>query len=625
MATWQQAPKPIYEMWSANSATLGNDIYFISGQVNPNEYGEYYKTQIFSTVTKNWRVGPDLLVALSLPAVIGLNNKIYCIGGREYSETVDQKYSRRVQILDTSTMRWANGASSIVPLNEGQSAAAVGDIIYYFGAYDIDRQVQYDYISAYYTTTNSWQVLNTKLLNFGTQWNRMTCVSVGRSIYCIGGWIVDIGETGIHYRFDVDTEKWTQLASCPFASNGIFAVVYGNEIYCVTRNFAQIYAYNIETNLWRLALSKPTDTSRPSRGGVVANYLYLSDREEPVYSQPTIYTNLSTVSVVNSAPASGFINEHEPQTFSWEIITNSGQVTQKSALFQWRQKGSATIRPYNINNSTQSITFPAETFPNGNIEWRVQVTGSNNVVSEFTPWMELTTIDQPPLAPINLFPSGNQEDGTKSISFSWRHRSPLSTPQTAFEIQLTRSPGVEPIPWVALSGKVASNSSTFNLAANTIIPTDPNGNVGWRVRTYNSDNVAGAWSEPAFFIVHAAPQKPTIISATPNKSRPAVTWQSTGQVGYRLQVRSGDTVFYDSGEMHGDEKSHKIRDYLLNGTYSIFLQISNVRGLWSDWTEYPVRINAPRRMQIQLTGEAIENGANLTWETEAVVSTGPNS
>ena len=260
------------------------------------------------------------------------------------------------------------------------------------------------------------------------------------------------------------------------------------------------------------------------------------------------------------------------------------------------------------------MTIPAGTFPNGQIEWRVMATGTNGVASDWTEWFELTTIDEPPLAPINLYPSSGQEDGTKPIQFYWTHRSPLSTPQYAFDLQITYNSGAT---WITLASHVVQQSGDFIAAANTIIPTDPTGLIGWRVRTYNSDDIAGPWAAMVQFIVHTAPQRPTIISVTAGKSRPEVRWQSTGQVGWELEVVNGDTIFYSSGEQPGEDKAHHIKSvYLANGIYTVRLRIKNIRGVFSDWATYNININAPKRTNTVLTAEVILNGAGLSWTTE---------
>ena len=60
------------------------------------------------------------------------------------------------------------------------------------------------------------------------------------------------------------------------------------------------------------------------------------------------------------------------------------------------------------------------------------------------------------------------------------------------------------------------------------------GELLWRVRTYNTDEAAGAWSSPASVLVVAAPPTPTVD--TEQTPRPLISWQSDGQQGYQIRI-----------------------------------------------------------------------------------------
>lgn len=617
MAEWVQIGQSIGAFVLSQHVVVGNYLYKVGGEISQSNYNTTNRMQRINLDNGQITELQPMKRSRSEFAIAYMAGYIYVFGGyysgqgTEYTMSWSERYSIATNTWEDITSRPYTAARS--------SAITVGNLIYIFGGW-VQGAVSQLYVAQSIHIYNPASDIYTTLgVSLTTPRWMPALAALNNQIYVINGY--DPRENGMvptnaFEIYDIAAATIQKGGSSIFELVRSKAETFESEIYLQnTQN--SVAAFNAETQIWRMLAPIPEQVEH---GGL---YLYNSKLYSPPYSNAGyLYEfDLSFVTISNPSPASGFVNEHQANTFTWELVTNPSSVTQKSAIFQWRPKG-GTIRQIAITGATQSVTVPAETFPNGAIEWRIQATGSNNFASDFTAWMELTTIDQQPLAPVNLSPNSGQEDGTKPITFYWTHRSPLSTPQSAFEIQYTLSPDAEQPAWQVLSGKVTGADGYFTVAANSIVPTDPTGKIGWRVRTYNSDNLAGPWSAPAYFIVHAAPQKPTIISVTPARSRPVVTWQSTGQVGYQLQVRNGDTIFYDSGETHGEQKQHAVAStgdvYLANGTYIVYLRIKNIRGLWSDWAEYSIVINAPRRMTITLEGEAIENGAFLSWTNEVV-------
>lgn len=319
-----------------------------------------------------------------------------------------------------------------------------------------------------------------------------------------------------------------------------------------------------------------------------------------------------STNLANLNPSSGFANEKIENKFTWTLDSIPPTDTQQSAIFQWRARGASVINTINVG-TTQSATVPSNTLPNGEFEWRVSATNTAGIVAPFTEWFLLTTVDQKPNKPTGLYPNTGSRDGTKVMQFSWIHNSPLSTPQSAFEVKITYDGGTT---WRALSNKVTTAVTQFTAAANTILPTDPTGRIGWRVRSYNSDNVASDWSDTAFFIVHPAPQAPNWISVEAGRSRPLSRWTSLMQVGFQLQVLAGEVVLFDSGEIHGTQTEYRIPIFLNNGLFTFRVRIKNIRGLYSDWANRAVSINARHSLNITLRGNPVEGGAALDFDVE---------
>jgi len=138
----------------------------------------------------------------------------------------------------------------------------------------------------------------------------------------------------------------------------------------------------------------------------------------------------------------------------------------------------------------------------------------------------------------------------------------------------------------------------------------PTGNLRWRARTYNTNNVAGEWSNPVSIVGIGTPQAPVITNIV-QSSRPTFNWQSTGQVGYQLQILSGNIIIYDTGEKVGIEKTFKSPLYLMNGSYTVKIRIINSSVIWSDWTtlDFTLAITPPNAPTI--TVSSIIDGARI--------------
>jgi len=383
-----------------------------------------------------------------------------------------------------------------------------------------------------------------------------------------------------------------------------------------TGNFARFFT--IAFNIW-------TDPSfgYPVRitpnGGISFQSTFVIDshRGQRPPQALQIYEDVA-ITVTNLTPATGFINEKETNRFSWLMSYSQfgvgEELRQQSATFQWRIAGSSQINTRTVTGANQFIDIPAFTFPKGLIEWRVQITSNDNIASPFSNWHQLSNFDGIPEKPAGLFPGGGVRDGMKPILFSWLYRNPMSTPQSAFEIQITYNNGQS---WINLAPKRTTSSTEFTAAPNTIIPTNSANSVGWRVRVYNTDDVASEWSNIVYFVVYPAPQTPVWRSVEIGKTRPLCTWTSIGQVAFQIQITGREPpIIFDSGEVYGEVKQYRIPEYIANGNYLFRVRIKNMRGMWSNWTDYEATILTPKRIAVELTGKAAKNAALLNWTVD---------
>ena len=306
-----------------------------------------------------------------------------------------------------------------------------------------------------------------------------------------------------------------------------------------------------------------------------------------------------TADIADVSPKSGYVPKHNPSTFSWEIIGEGyvlNGVAQDSGTLQWRAGTSGTINSINVGTS-QQYTVPGGTFTSDTIQWRISVVAAGATLT--SDWYTLSTIEPTstaePLAPIGGF-----VDSTKPIAFSWNHAIETGTDQTAFDLQYS----ADGIQFTTVASETTANEY-IAIPAGTFAP----GPLYWRVRTYNTDGAAGAWSTVMQTTAIGAPEPP-VVTLDDTSPRPSVRWQASGQQGYEVQV-DGVTV----AKAFGVSKTYRSENYLADGQHSISVRVQSQYGLWSERGTVSIQISNVAGSAITLTATG-GNQAALTWTTE---------
>lgn len=308
----------------------------------------------------------------------------------------------------------------------------------------------------------------------------------------------------------------------------------------------------------------------------------------------------------NLSPSAGaFVNRAQKNTFTWDAEDDTeptqvcfAEVKQTSAVFEWRVKNASTSNTISVSGATTACTVPANTFPSGTIEWRVKVT-ANSGTTTTSAWQEIKTTDvTPSCKPIS--PSGIVIDATIVNRFSWKHIISTGTPQSKADLQWS----ADGTTWNTLA-TVTGENQYYDVPANTFT----SGTKYWRVRTYNTDNTASAWSEKAEFIAINAPSAPSIVIQSTGP-RPRITWQTSEQEAYQLTLSNG----YASGTVYGTEKTWRSPVYLADGSYTVRVRVQNKYGMWSEWSAAALPISHTEGEAITLSVAAGHEAA-LTWQT----------
>jgi len=314
---------------------------------------------------------------------------------------------------------------------------------------------------------------------------------------------------------------------------------------------------------------------------------------------------VSTSKVVDKTFSTGYVDPSQAFTFRWGYeladpeVACVGDFTQASATLYWREAGEESWNSVPINDDTTAYTMPAGTFPAGTVEYYISGTDNRGTSTE-TAVATLRTAavlsTATPLRPIDTV-----VNSSGAVEFAWAVRNTDGSPLTRSELQYRIGSTAE---WASI-GSVDGDGQTLRV---TFPETVPGGVLQWRVRAFNGDSAAGAWSEPVSFTYVAGPPTPTLqTDAAPFAT---FAWTAEGQLAYRLTV---DGVKY--GPYTGADSSFRLPDRLAAGAHSAALEIQGAFGLWSNPGTVSFEVQNQAGEPVTLTA-AFALDASLSWETE---------
>lgn len=305
-------------------------------------------------------------------------------------------------------------------------------------------------------------------------------------------------------------------------------------------------------------------------------------------SMPVTITYNAITPSMSILPSGGYLTANSSNTFNIvDSLPNVNRFKKYTALtgtFYYKEGTSAY--------SSKAITNGVVTLPSGTLSAQAEYTayasfttedGSTGNTSEYT----YTTEDAAAVVSI-IAPTNTIEYGT--VNFSWNYSNTYGSSQYAYDLALSDDNTTFN---TVISHEVTAETST-TYTVNTA------GAKYWKVRAYNLDDVVGDWSDVGYFVNNIPPEAPTITDIS-GAGRLTVTWSSTSQIAYEVEVYQGDNKIYDSGEQYTTAKTHLINEYLPNGTYTIKVKILDSFGNSSDYAEQVYTIDNVGSLNVTYT------------------------
>jgi len=229
-----------------------------------------------------------------------------------------------------------------------------------------------------------------------------------------------------------------------------------------------------------------------------------------------------------------------------------------------------------------SFTVGPDFFTGDVTKWRIQLTNTDGLASDWSEWIVWNTksgaSNAEPIKPINEYIEKGQD-----VEFRWYPGVPLGAVAEQTDLRYS----TDGSNWETFAELLTWNTDDVTGEAYYTINTAgfPTGTVYWGVRTW-VDGVAGNWSSGLPIIVRGAPNAPT-LSEILESPRPKIGWLSTEQVSYEI-IADG---LFSTGEVVGKSQAYQVMEYYPNGAYAVKIRVKNSAGIWSPWAENTMRIN----------------------------------
>lgn len=293
-----------------------------------------------------------------------------------------------------------------------------------------------------------------------------------------------------------------------------------------------------------------------------------------------------------------------------------GSVALSQYAIQKEVDGNITTETVLLDGTEQegkefSFTVTPDFFTGDITKWRIQLTNTDGLVSDWSDWIVWNTkagvSNAEPIRPANEY----IEKG-KAVEFRWYPGVPFG--ETATQTDLRYS--TDNSNWTTFAELLTWNTDDATGEAYYTIETTrlPTGEIYWSVRTW-VDGTAENWSRSLPVIVKGVPNAP-VLSEILEAPRPKIGWSSEEQASYEIVVDG----LLTTGETVGKAQSYQVVEYYPNGKYKVRVRIKNAGGFWSPWAESVMRINNQMIPAPSVTAKTGDTYVKLTADNSEIFS-----
>ena len=241
---------------------------------------------------QGWSDGPAVAHgAIQETAAVGLNGKIYVMGGFDSDEGI----VALVQVFDTQTASWASDAAPLPRALHHVSAATDGERIYVTGAL---MGLNFAAVGDNYIFDGStWKTVAT--MPSGPERGAAVSGVIGGKVYVAGGFRAGTASAMVDV-YDPIADTWTPLANLPAARDhacgGVMngkLVVAGGRLGSVNSPAPDVWSYDPASSAWTALASMPTGRGGMACG-VIDDVLYTTGGEGNPKAQSGVFDNVES-------------------------------------------------------------------------------------------------------------------------------------------------------------------------------------------------------------------------------------------------------------------------------------------------------------------------------------------
>ncbi|MEJ8546633.1 hypothetical protein [Brevibacillus borstelensis] len=298
----------------------------------------------------------------------------------------------------------------------------------------------------------------------------------------------------------------------------------------------------------------------------------------------TIIHNQAPTAPTQLSPSGGAaVDRALTQRLSWKHNDPNSNDPQSKFDLQWRPVGTTTWNPVSQTTPNQYWNAPGNTFPRGNIEWRVRTYDQAGLSGPYSAQATFFAGDKP-AEPTIIGPSSPVPIARPTLEWS-------SFGQTAYQVQVLNT--VRVTLWD--SGEVISTNKARTIGM------DLTNNTSYilRVRIKNADNLWSSWVERTIAVFYTTPPTPLLtVTGHDREGKITVAIKNPAPSGTEPNVKSNDLFRREVGQTEwtriatGIPVNGKFDDYTVaSGTpYEYMARAQGTNGTIKDTHYYQGKI-----------------------------------